>query len=439
MGPLEAAANTAFERRLDTASTAPIAVALSGGGDSIALLWLAAAWARAHGRSLLAIHVDHAINPKSAAWRDFAADAAARAAAGFLSLAWEGPKPAAGLPAAARAARHRLLAQGARAAGARALLTGHTHDDALEGERMRETDVPALGRLREWSPSPAWPEGRGLFLLRPLLDIRRSDLRDWLRARGETWIEDPANGDLRYARSRARAALAGPSPLAGEGGAAPLPPMPTHGPRPPPQGGRVTEDGRIVLPRHGLDAATLSAALLSAAGTDRPPRGLQVEGLLERLAGSAPVDATLAGARLVADGAAVQIGRDAGERFRGGLLPLDLPESAPVVWDGRFEIVADVPGLQVQPLGGVIARLAKPDRARLKAVPAWARGALPALVTGDGGVSLPRPLGDGAARATPLSGPRLAAARGLVTTECDIGDAPHGAGGLLILCSGPRP
>ncbi|OYX34017.1 MAG: tRNA lysidine(34) synthetase TilS [Caulobacterales bacterium 32-69-10] len=426
---LQTTVDAALDRRLDAESQAPVALALSGGGDSMALLGLTIAWTRARGRPLIAFNVDHRINLSSGDWTRAAAEAAGRAGAGFAALDWTGPKPGAGLPAAARAARHALLATAARKAGARVLLTGHTLDDVLEGERMRAQDTPGLGRLREWSPSPAWPEGRGLFLLRPLLGLRREALRDWLRARRETWIEDPANADPRFARSRARSFLASPSGAAqqgpeGEGSSSPPPRMELS----------ITPDGRILVRRDRIDAHLLSAALLCAAGTGQPPRGVQLARLLERLAGAAPVDATLAGARLVADGDVVQIGRDAGERFRGGLAPLALSPGEVAVWDGRFELTAGAPGLCVQPLGGVIARLGHRDRARLKAIPPWARGAIPALVSPDGAVSLPRPLGEGPAAATPLAGARLAAALGSVARESDLVDRAHGAGDLLILC-----
>ena len=87
------------------------------------------------------------------------------------------------------------------------ILFGHTADDMAEAALMRATDAPDLGTLREWAPSPAWPEGRGVFLLRPLLGVTRTALRAWLAARRLDWLEDPANGDQRFARSRARIAL----------------------------------------------------------------------------------------------------------------------------------------------------------------------------------------------------------------------------------------
>ncbi|RZJ02335.1 MAG: tRNA(Ile)-lysidine synthetase, partial [Brevundimonas sp.] len=161
-----------LERNVDR----PVALALSGGGDSIALLRLATDWARENGRRLLALTVDHGLSPASADWTAFAEGAAREAGADWRGLAWTGPKPSTGLPAAARRARHGLVADAAREAGARVILFAHTADDIAEGEVMRE-EGSTLGRLRDWAPSPAWPEGRGLVLLRPMLDAGRAEVR----------------------------------------------------------------------------------------------------------------------------------------------------------------------------------------------------------------------------------------------------------------------
>ncbi|HVY33064.1 MAG TPA: tRNA lysidine(34) synthetase TilS, partial [Caulobacteraceae bacterium] len=166
----------AFDRRLDRQSRAPLAVAFSGGGDSLALLILARAWAQGAGRPVLALTVDHGLQAQSADWTRRAAETAERLGVGFRALKWEGEKPAAGVPAAAREARHGLIAEAARRAGAEVILVGHTLDDQLENALMRAAGQ-RLGALREWSPSPVWPQGRGLFQFRPLLAQRRADLR----------------------------------------------------------------------------------------------------------------------------------------------------------------------------------------------------------------------------------------------------------------------
>ena len=189
---VEGGAFAALDRRLLASSPRPVAVAVSGGGDSVALLLLADRWASAHERRLLVLSVDHRLRPEGAGWTRTCGDLASELGADFRALAWDGPKPARGLPAAARAARHRLLADAAREAGASVLLVGHTADDVLEARAMRRAGS-TTPEPRAWSPSPAWPEGRGLFLLRPLLGLRRAALRAWLAAEQRPWIEDPAN------------------------------------------------------------------------------------------------------------------------------------------------------------------------------------------------------------------------------------------------------
>ena len=159
-----------LDRRLRPESRRPVAVAFSGGGDSLALLLAAAEWSGAAGRDLLVLTVDHQLQPDSAAWTRACATTAARLGVTFRALSWTGEKPATGLAAAARTARHGLLADAARAAGARVVLMGHTADDILEARLMRARGS-TTPEPREWSPSPAWPEGRGVFLLRPLLGL----------------------------------------------------------------------------------------------------------------------------------------------------------------------------------------------------------------------------------------------------------------------------
>src|SRR5690606_37925979 len=117
------------------------------------------------------------------------AELCARLGVGHRTLVWSGEKPAAGVPAAARAARHRLIADAARAAGARVVLFGHTADDVAEAAAMRAAGS-STPSPRAWSPSPVWPDGRGLCVLRPLLELGRAELRRWLAERGADWIED---------------------------------------------------------------------------------------------------------------------------------------------------------------------------------------------------------------------------------------------------------
>jgi tRNA(Ile)-lysidine synthase len=380
MRPLEAGLRVCDER-LDARSVAPVAVAFSGGGDSLALLLTARAWARRRGRPLLALHVDHGLHRQSAAFAAQAKALAGRLGAPIQILPWEGAKPVTGVPAAARAARHRLIADAARAAGARVVLLGHTLDDQLENALMRGAGVP-VGALRDWSASPIWPQGRDLFYCRPLLTARRAVLRDWLAAEGLNWIEDPANGDPRHPRTVARQALTAGVTVR----SAPAADIVALA-----SACQVTPWGAIAIERARLRAASepealrlLQIALACASGA---PGSARAGGLSRRLRGPDAFVASLAGARIVA-GERIRLLREAGEAARGGLAPLDLGPGQEGVWDGRWAVRAGAAGLKIRALAGLAARLEPSDVGLLRAIPASDRPSLPVLQDSQGRVRL---------------------------------------------------
>lgn len=381
----------------------------------MALLALTADWARRRGRSILALTVDHGLNPNSRDWTRRAGEQARALGTDWRGLAWAGPKPTTGLPAAARQARHALIADAAREAGASVILFAHTREDAAEADWMRAQGTP-IGRLRAAAPSPAWPEGRGLMLLRPLLEERRADLRGLLHARGLAWIEDPANADARFARPRARAALKGEAAL--------LPQSLALDWTPPDQ--PLAEAGVLILSRTAPLAA-FAAAVTCVAGARTAPRGRVLERLSRRLV--EPVDgvATLSGARLEVEGEQVRILRQMRGRDPSALAPVPLSPGAPQIWDGRFEIESVEPGLRLAPALGRLAMLDGPDRAWLSRLPTHARSAFPVILADDGAPVL----AFRRARMSGLVGPRFAlwarVARGETPHEAELAQAVHGA------------
>ncbi len=374
----------------------------------MALLSIAADWAREAGRRLLAITVDHGLNPEAATWSRLCAGAARAVGADWMERRWEGDKPATGLPAAARRARHALIADAARAAGARVVLFAHTADDIAESDWMRMRGS-TLGDLREWSPSPAWPQGRGLMLLRPTLGERREALRDGLRSAGQGWIEDPGND--RFARGRARHALTG----------SPLDPSPF----------RLKEDRSALrasspLPLgEGFAGAgeNLAMTLLCAAGHDRLPRPDRLAALADRLRTGDPFTATLAGARIEVSSDRGIIGREAGELKRKPVAAIPLHPDIPIVWDGRYAITAREPGWSVTAALGRLNRLSKADRAIVDTVAPWGRGALPVLIRDGSDAPV---LAWREAKVRALAPRRLALALGETTQECDLHGTIHG-------------
>lgn len=368
-----------LDARLITNADQPLALALSGGGDSLALALIAHEWAQDADRRLLILTVDHGLRRESAAWTEACRAIAARLGARFQALHWDGPKPASGLAAAARDARHRLLADAARKAGARVILMAHTGSDLAEAAAMRQAGSNTPDP-KEWAPSPAWPEGRGVFLLRPMLALSRDDVRAWLTARGETWIDDPANTDPASTRARARLQTTD----------AVIPPVAPASANLLAEACAFDPGSGIHLSREALQAAPLDQAqafvgiaAVCAGGGDGRPAGQQLERLTALLRGPDTLTISLAGARVEADFDAISFLREPGEARRGGLTQLYLTPGQPVVWDGRFEFVADRPGLYVQRLERRSRRLSKDAARGLREIASGARAGLPAILTDD--------------------------------------------------------
>lgn len=334
-----------------------IGVALSGGGDSTALLHLCLA----AGLRVEAVTVDHRLRPESAAEAAAVAASCGALAVPHAVLAWEHGAISGNLMDAARRARIGLIRDWALSRGIGIVVLGHTRDDVAETVLMglaRAAGLAGLSGMRaEWEDS-------GLRFLRPLLEAGREELRDWLRGRGIAWVEDPTNENDRFTRVKARKALVA---LAGLGITAERLAEVAGNLARAQEALAVQVAGaeRWIAERAGalrFDAGfwaepgevqrqVVVAAVLWLSGADYAPRAAEVERLSAALRTGA--DATLAGCR-ARKGWLMREPRALGGPVRVGGL-----------WDGRWRV--DGPAGEVRALG----------EQGLRQVPDWRDTGLP--------------------------------------------------------------
>jgi len=177
-----------------------IGIALSGGGDSVALLHAATKLREKLGFAVMAIHINHGLRPEAESEARFCKKLCTDLNSNFkrvdLNLTARGKN----LHETARKARYEALEQLGRKHNLDFILTAHTLDDQAETllqRIMRGTGPSGLSGIQERV---------GMFL-RPWLGLRRRELREYDRVHGLTWVEDPSNQNLRYTRIKIRRQL----------------------------------------------------------------------------------------------------------------------------------------------------------------------------------------------------------------------------------------
>lgn len=190
----------------------PIAlgVAVSGGSDSLGLLVVLAQWAAEGGPTIHAVTVDHGLRAEAASEAQEVARHCAELGVTHDTLTWGGWTGEGNLQHRAREARYDLMSDWAKSRGIDQVAVAHTADDQAETFLMRlarESGLDGLSAMAERK------RHGGTVFCRPALGVRREDLRDILRSRGMSWIEDPSNANTDYDRVKAREALAVLEPL----------------------------------------------------------------------------------------------------------------------------------------------------------------------------------------------------------------------------------
>ncbi|KAA9010720.1 tRNA lysidine(34) synthetase TilS [Histidinibacterium aquaticum] len=395
-----------------------IGLAVSGGGDSMAMLHLAAGWARVWGIGLRVVTVDHGLRPAAAAEAAMVADEAAGLGLPHDILRWEWDGQG-NLMDAARRARLDLI--GEWRGTVRHVCFGHTSDDVAETFLLRLkrgsgveglAAMPASRHIGEW------------LVLRPLLEVSRAELRHYLKVLRIPYAEDPTNSDPAYDRARIRALL---DPLEAEGlgretlvatarrlararealtarALSVLTEVEVSMPPTSAAGAVVWDRDRFAAVETDTQMRCLAAALQYVAQAEYRPRASALEDALDRILSGGTI--TLHGCQAMARGGRLLV-------FREYAAVRDLRETAgpESLWDGRWRISGpEINDLEIRALGPEGLRQAAPeDRA---GCPAALLHALPSVWDGDRLVACAA-LGHGPAHRAELCSARPGGQRGV--------------------------
>ena len=380
---------------------ARIAVAVSGGADSMALTLLLASWAEERAIRLTALTVDHQL--RAAAGDEAREVAAWLAPLPHVTLRWEeGPQHLLRSGSAqkdAREARYGLMTDWCAAHGCTHLFVAHHADDQVETFLLRLSRGSGVDGLAARSPES---NRAGIILARPLLAFTKAQLMETCGGQGQLWIEDPSNQNQASARVRFRdsQALLEREGLTRERLLATIGHLQRARAALDHAVGQLLDSGSwdefavFRLPLAPFLAApeeialrALARTLTSASGGQFGPRFESLAGLYSRLTTGPWSDASLHGCLVTRDGDQVVIAREPAaidDECR-------LAAGAAVLWDGRFR-------LTLKATGGVdftVARL--PESAfrkdvlpeELMRVARIARGTIPALFDSKGVAAVP--------------------------------------------------
>jgi len=322
-----------------------IAVAVSGGPDSLALTILVDRWSRERGGQVAALTVDHQLRPESAE--------EARILGGWLTsrgiahhvLVWTDPKPTTGIQEAARAARYRLLAAWCGERGCLHLLTAHHREDQAETHLIRRRAGSGIDGLAGMSAVREMP---GLRLVRPLLAVPKARLLALLAAERQPFLSDPSNQNPAFERSRLRQGrdaldAAGLDRLSTElrdlarqriAREHALDALLACAVRLHPAGFAALDPAAINKTEAELAERLLGRVALSIGGAPYPLRRLRLARLHAGLADRPQRARTLGGCRFVPWRGQILVLRE----LAGAAPPVRIEPGARVIWDRRFAI-----------------------------------------------------------------------------------------------------
>jgi tRNA(Ile)-lysidine synthase len=393
----------AMERFAPFENSPHLAVAVSGGADSMALRLLAHDWAVARGGRVTALTVDHGLRPASAEEAAQVGSWMSGCGIEHHILRWRGEKPASALQNSARVARYRLLCEWCRQANVLHLLLGHHADDQSETVLHRLVRGSGIFGLSGMS---ALVETAEVRLLRPLLSCRPAALRFLLTERGQDWLEDPSNQDPRFARTHVRSVLPRLAAVgltrsvllaaAAQMAAArsvfqeAVVELLARSCRVHPTGFAQIERAAMATAPIVVAVKALARVVMMIGGSARECQADAARRAYERLFRGGPAVTTLGRCLLLTRGQHLFVYRER----RNLPSPCVLPPDDALLWDGRFRLRAFVPDevaarLYVRPVDKEDLQMLCSNSAKLagRVPPALVRGTLPVLCD-EGGLAI---------------------------------------------------
>ena len=373
----------------------PIAVAFSGGGDSLALLLLTLR--HAGSRPVYTLSVDHGLQDGSAQQITAAVKQAGALGAKAQQFYWHHGEIRSGVQEAARKARYGLMGEFCREHNIDSLLVAHSRDDQAETLWMRKHcggGWRAMAGISASSYAPVWPQLRGITLRRPLLDWPREALRGVCRDAEQVWHDDPSNHNLGYLRVQARQALAADEAFADS--------LLTEGEimrarreaeeieaQEQLDAVNLTDSGSAFIPDHAtLNEIAMARLLMCVSGHSQMADMARVRALQSAMKQQDYVSQTLGGCVISRTDSGFGVARETGRWLRQQK-NVPLPVHVPVVFDGRFEVIAQDKGYACAPLWPARAQLTQDEKSMLHRYEALARRGLFGVFEGETVIAAP--------------------------------------------------
>lgn len=179
-----------------------IAVAVSGGIDSLSLILLADKWCKQYNIEVIGITIDHKLRPTSTDETLYINDLlSTKFNIKHYILTWDSAKPKTNIEAKAREARYKLMFEFCKNNDIDTILLGHHLQDQVENffiRLFRGSGIKGLSSIKKVSTR------NNITLLRPFLDLKKDDLKEYLLKNNIKWIEDESNNDEKFLRNKIR-------------------------------------------------------------------------------------------------------------------------------------------------------------------------------------------------------------------------------------------